>query len=367
MNAHVDLLRAARAKSFAALATRKLSARDIRMRVTVVHETASVWEILTANGARNRFVAMRLHVAFEPRLVVERFSAFQTGMVFLFGMVPCVFQQRSLVLAMLATQSARVFGQFFRMHRRYVRAYVLLLRETLATQHTLEHDGAGMDFGVRQQIQCFGKCAAAHIAAMIFARDEVAARRVGLIVAAHMTFQQVQSMERHAAHVAIVIAEFRIGLFVGGRLLFGLVFRATGHFFAVLRSLMLLQLFKCPEHVAATVTLERIVHTVDEEMGIQCLLAGKTDTAHLANERANGIGHRISLFLLCRRLRVTFVVVLVLLCRTQKGINVIQFGGIALLLSGSRSLFRFLLHRTSAGLTASRNFGSNFPGTQSRL
>lgn len=127
------------------------------MRVAMVHEAASVREIFAANIARNRFIAMRLHVTFESRLVVERFAAFQAGMVFLFGMVPCVLQQCSFVLAMLATQAARILGQFLSVHRRNVGAYALLLRETLAAQHTLEHNDSRMDFGVRQQIQCFGE------------------------------------------------------------------------------------------------------------------------------------------------------------------------------------------------------------------
>lgn len=75
MNAHMYLLWATRSECFATFATWKLSSRDICMRVAMVHETASVRKLLTANTARNRFIAMRLHVAFEPCLVVEGFSA----------------------------------------------------------------------------------------------------------------------------------------------------------------------------------------------------------------------------------------------------------------------------------------------------
>lgn len=202
---------------------------------------------------------MRLHVAFEPRLVVERFAALQAGMVFLFGMVPCMFQQRSFVLAMLTTQTARIFGQLFCVHRRYVGAYALLLRETFTAQHALEHDDSRMNFGMRQQVQRLGKRTAANVATMVLTSYEIAARCVRLIVSARMAFQQVQSMERHTAHIAIVIAEFRIRLIARGRFFIGLIFRSAGDIFAMLGGLVLLQLLQRPEHVAATVAFERIV------------------------------------------------------------------------------------------------------------
>lgn len=98
----------------------------------MVHQAATIGEIFTANVARNRFVAMRLHVTLEPCFVVEILAAFSATVLLFSGMVPCVLDQRTGVLAMLTTCATRVLSQFGSMKSDDVFLNSVLVYEALA-------------------------------------------------------------------------------------------------------------------------------------------------------------------------------------------------------------------------------------------
>lgn len=109
VNAHVDLLRAARPKRLAALVAREeFSRRGSAVRVAVVGKGASVRELLVAHLAHYRFVAVRGHVPLQARFVVEVLAALGARVTLLAGMVPGVLDQGLPVATLLAAENARV-------------------------------------------------------------------------------------------------------------------------------------------------------------------------------------------------------------------------------------------------------------------
>ena len=59
---------------------------------------------------------MRLHVTLEPCLIVKCFATFQTGMIFLFGMVPGMFHERAFVFTVFAAHATGRAGQLLFMY-----------------------------------------------------------------------------------------------------------------------------------------------------------------------------------------------------------------------------------------------------------
>lgn len=74
MNAHVNLLRTTRPERFSTFFAWELTARHVCVRMAMIHQRSAVGKFVAAHIAYDRFVAMRLHMAFEPRFIVKRFA-----------------------------------------------------------------------------------------------------------------------------------------------------------------------------------------------------------------------------------------------------------------------------------------------------
>lgn len=107
----------------------------------MVHQRPAVGKLLGADIAGDGLVAMRLHVALEARLIVERFAAFAARMVLLAGVLPRVLHEGARVTTLFAAQAARVAGEFGAVHVGDVSLDDGLLDEGFATEHTSVRGG----------------------------------------------------------------------------------------------------------------------------------------------------------------------------------------------------------------------------------
>lgn len=135
MYTHMNLLRTTRPKRFAALFAWKLSARDICVRMAMIHQRATVRKFVTAHIANDRLVTMRLHVSLEPCLIVKRFATLRARMVLFARMFPRMFHQRPRIAALFAAQTTRILRQFGVVLVGNVSLYRRLLQECFATKH----------------------------------------------------------------------------------------------------------------------------------------------------------------------------------------------------------------------------------------
>lgn len=146
----MNLLGASRSKSLSTLVTRELI--RFRMRMPMVHELSTVGELFVTNLALDTLVPMRWDVTFQAGLVVEGFRALWAWMVLFSWMFPRVFDERSLIATLFATQPTWWLGQLVLVVIHEMDFDVVFLVKHFTAQLTLEMLESSMSLCMSQKI-----------------------------------------------------------------------------------------------------------------------------------------------------------------------------------------------------------------------